>query len=268
MKRLLVIAVLACAVVAGCGGGGGSTATSPTTTSTSTTPTTGSQTTSFPWDWTGTEWKATGTAPACATPHIIQVPINLDLATSVLYPGQVRGDYKAHGGFRFDKPGQTADMSIVAPEAGMLLRVAKYTASGELQITFDYVTDCGFMHRLGHLRELAPRFQALTAFIPQTTDLDSRSTRVTPGERIAAGELIGTATGVRNTANIFLDYGMYDLRARNASSANPAWLAEHDNDTHAYGICWFDYLPAADAARVRALPPGDGVMGKTSDYCR
>jgi len=26
--------------------------------------------------------------------------------TSILYPGQVRGDYKAHGGFRFDQPGQ------------------------------------------------------------------------------------------------------------------------------------------------------------------
>jgi hypothetical protein len=89
-----------------------------------------------------------------------------------------------------------------------------------------------------------------------------------PGNASALGELTGTATGLRNTSNIFLDYGMYDLRARNASSANPAWLAEHNNDTHAYGVCWFDHLPPGDAARVRTLPAADAHMGRTSDYCR
>ena len=39
----------------------------------------------------------------CPEPFVFQLPIDIDKATSVLYPGQVRGeDYKAHGGFRFD----------------------------------------------------------------------------------------------------------------------------------------------------------------------
>jgi len=61
---------------------------------------------------------------------------------------------------------------------------------------------------------------------------------------------------------------VFDLRQRNAVSADPAWLAAHNNETAPFGTCWFDLLSAADAARVRSLPPTDGVMGRTSDYCR
>ena len=40
----------------------------------------------------------------CPDPFVFQLPIDINKATSVLYPGQIRGgDYKAHGGFRFDK---------------------------------------------------------------------------------------------------------------------------------------------------------------------
>lgn len=261
MKHYAAILCL-CFAVACSGGGSSSTPTSPGA------GTPGGSTTSVTWEWTGTVWRASGTPPPCDTPLRVQSPVFLDLATSVLYPGQVRGDYKAHGGFRFDLPGQPADLQIVAPMSGTLLRAARYTANGELQITLDWIHPCGIMHRLGHIRDLAPRFEALTAHIPQNPELDSRATNLPAGIQVAAGELIGTATGLRTTSNIFLDWGMYDLRQRNASSADPAWLAQHNNDTHAYGVCWFGYLPPEDEARVRALPPADGVMGRTSDYCR
>ena len=150
-----------------------------------------------------------------------------------------------------------------------ILRASRYLASGEIQYTFDFVNDCGIMYRFGHLRDLAPRFQALADALPAPVELDSRSTQISGNLTVALGELVGTSTGLRDSANnVFLDYGVYDLRQRNAASRDAAWLASHNNDTAPYGTCWFDLLTTADAARVRALPPADGAMGRTSDYCR
>lgn len=264
MKHLCAVI---CLVLAGACSGGGS-PTTPGSPNTPGTPSPGTGGSTVTWSWTGTEWRASGTAPACPTPTNLRTPVNLDLVTSVLYPGQVRGEYKAHGGFRFDLPGQTADLSIVAPMSGYLLRGSKYLVSGEVQYSIDWVNSCGIMHRFGHLRELSPRFAALAAALPQNAEGDSRTTNFPSGQFVDAGELIGTATGLRNTSNVFLDWGMYDLRQRNASSADPAWFALHNNDTHAYGVCWFTHLTPQDEARVRALPPADGLMGRTSDYCR
>jgi hypothetical protein len=196
------------------------------------------------------------------------LPVEMGRVTSILYPGQVRGDYKAHGGFRFDQPGQTTSVNVIAPMAGTLLRASRYLATGEIQYTFDFVNDCGIMFRFGHLRDLAARFQAIADTLPAPIELDSRSTRIS-GVTVAAGELVGTGVGLRDSArNVFVDYGVYDLRQRNASSQDAAWFAAHDNDTMPYGVCWFDWLSPADAAVVRGLPGADGVMGKTSDYCR
>lgn len=254
------MAASAVALVSACSGG--ASPTSPGGGTPSPSPT------SVTWGWTGSAWAANGTAPACASPLRVQSPVDLNLVTSVLYPGQVRGDYKAHGGFRFDLPGQRNDLSVVAPLEGTLLRGAKYLAFGEVQYTLDWIHPCGIMQRLGHIRDLAPRFETLMASFPTNPEGDSRSTNFPAGLSVAAGELIGTATGIRATSNVFLDWGMYDLRQRNASSADPSWFAQHNNDTHPYGLCWFGNLPPADEARVRALPPADGVMGRTSDYCR
>lgn len=226
-------------------------------------------TTTVRWSFNGSAWQATGSPPACPTPLTLQTPVNLDLVTSVLYPGQVRAnEFKAHGGFRFDRPGQTADLEIRAPMGGMLLRGAKYLVLGEIQYTIDWIHECGIMLRFGHLRDLAPRINTLATALPQNPEGDSRATGFPDGHVVATGELIGTATGLRTTGNIFLDWGVYDLRQRNAASSNAAWLAQHNNDTHPYGICWFDNLPPADAARVKALPSSDSAAGTTSDYCR
>ncbi|HWI20291.1 MAG TPA: hypothetical protein VNT81_21200 [Vicinamibacterales bacterium] len=188
--------------------------------------------------------------------------------TSILYPGQVRGDYKAHGGFRFDMTGQTTAVEVRAAMAGRLTRAARYLASGEIQYTVDIENDCGIMFRYGHLRDLPAKIQAIMDTLPPAAELDSRSTRIT-GVTIALGEVVATGVGLRDSArNVFLDFGVYDLRQRNAASNDAAWLASHNNDTAPYGTCWFDLLTTADAARVRSLPPADGQMGRTSDYCR
>lgn len=210
-----------------------------------------------------------GSAPDCPNPLVLPLPVDLTRATSILYPGQVRGDYKAHGGFRFDMTGQTTAVNVTATMAAKIFRAARYLASGEIQYTFDFVNDCGIMYRFGHLRDLAPRFQALADALPAPIELDSRSTRIAGNLTVTVGELVGTGVGLRDSANnVFMDYGVYDLRRRNAISADAAWLASHLNDTAPYGTCWFDLLSTGDASRVRSLPPADGQMGRTSDYCR
>jgi hypothetical protein len=51
--------------------------------------------------------------------------------TSILYPGQSRGDdYKPHGGFRLDGPGETGVINIIAPMDAMIARASRYLAGG------------------------------------------------------------------------------------------------------------------------------------------
>lgn len=58
----------------------------------------------------GVAWDAES-APACPDPLILQTPVDLTLATAILYPGQERGgDFKPHGGFRFDNSKNTTNM--------------------------------------------------------------------------------------------------------------------------------------------------------------
>lgn len=217
------------------------------------------------WAWDGQEWRNLGgEAPAC--PDTLVVPVDLSLATSVLYPGQARPDYKPHGGFRFDTSA-AYDIEVVSPIDGELIRGAHYLASGELQYTLDIVHPCGLMVRLGHLRELTPEWTAHFEDFAPPVELDSRATFFTPPIPIAAGELVAIAVGVVHTSNTFMDLGVYDLRHRNAASDDPAWLAGHDNDTHAYAVCWFDMLGLEAEEVIHSLPPADGRALKTSDYC-
>ncbi len=35
-----------------------------------------------------------------------------------------------------------------------------------------------------------------------------------------------------------------------------------------YAVCWLNLLPGNEASVVKALPGGNAVAGKTSDYCK
>jgi hypothetical protein len=187
--------------------------------------------------------------------------------TSVLYPGQSRPDYKPHAGFRYDGTGQTNAVTVVAPMDGIVFRGARFLEGGEIQYTFDLINSCGIMHRVGHLRELTARFQAIADGFPSATEGDSRTTNVS-GQTVTAGEAIATAIGFRTTNNRFYDWGVFDLRQRNARSADAAWAAAHPGELAHYALCVFDLLPAGDAARIRSLPAADPTAGRTSDFCR
>ncbi len=199
-------------------------------------------------------------------------PVDVSKATSILYPGQTRGgDFKPHGGFRFDGL-KNEDVTVTVPLAAKVTSGSRYIERGEVQYMFDFEGDCGINYRFDHLKTLSAKFQAIADKLPAAKVDDSRTTAVSPEVSVATGEVVATAVGFAvgdNGPNVSVDFGVYDKRQKNASSKDAAWVAAHseDGDQAYYGVCWFDLLPAADAAIVKALPAGDSAAGKTSDYC-
>lgn len=221
------------------------------------------------WSQTNDGWKPSAQPPACPDPLRILLPVDLTMVTSILYPGQSRGgDYKPHGGFAFDNNLDQA-VDVVAPFTGMAMRGSRYVESGEIQYTFDVISTCGIMYRLDHLLTLTAKFQALANTLPPAGE-SSASTNFNPPFLIKEGEKLAVGVGVtKPTRNVFVDFGVYDMRKFNTISSNPNWIAQHpgNKEMSAHAICWFDLLDAQSATTVRSLPSRDGTNGKSSDYC-
>lgn len=213
------------------------------------------------------KWEPSGSPSEC--PNLIfYSPVDLKKATSVLYPGQYRGgEYKAHGGFRFDKE-TTNEIEVRAPFDGYVWRGARYFASGEIQYTVEIVNECGIIHRLGHLLELSPEFNSLAQHLPEPKELDSRLYPFEKFINVKRGDLIATKVGVQK--NVFMDWGAYDVRKENEASKNAAYQEKFENmkDSAFYAVCWIDNLPADQQGIVKSLPAADSVSGKQSDYCK
>jgi hypothetical protein len=224
------------------------------------------------WIFDGDTWKAIGSPPACPDPLVLDSPVDVSLASGIIYPGQIRGsDYKPHGGFRFDNL-NTNSVNVYAPIDGNLFRAAHHLEYGEIQYSLYFLNDCGIMYKLDHLLELTPKFQAIMEKIPLGAEGDSRTTEIRPMVFVQKKEHIATKVGFENfegRRNIFFDFGLYDLRKKNNSTYDAAFRAEHPNinEYGTYAVCWFDYLKEEDARIIRSLPAG-GMEGKTSDYCK
>lgn len=211
----------------------------------------------------------------CPTPFLFKMPIDLNRATSILYPGQVRGgDYKAHGGFRFDGS-RPDEITVTAPYDAQVVAGARYPVNGEIQYTFDFEHPCGIRYRFGHLLTLAPKFQGIAEKFPLPTGLDSRTTQVNPPIDVKQGEVIATAVGLTKGGpeiyggfNTFVDWGVYDYRQKNEAAKNPEWAKTHTSETYQYAVCWFDWISSEDKTKVLALPASDSQSGKASDYCK
>jgi len=217
------------------------------------------------WRNTGNGWQPSGTPPPCPS-ALTQSPTEVSKASSILYPGQTRGEYKPHGGFRFDTA-TTSQVSVVSPIDGQIIRGGRLLVSGELQYYFDIITPCGWMLRLGHLLTLTPKFQAIAETFPPAKEMDSRSNSVNPPVAVTAGEEMATAVGVtKGGLNVFFDFGMYDFSKKNAASQNATWEAQHSGELDQYGVCWLDFLPSADSIKVKSLKSGD-PKATESDYC-
>jgi hypothetical protein len=221
----------------------------------------------------------------CPEPFVFKMPIDLNRVTSILYPGQIRGNsFKAHGGFRFDgsRPDQIA---VRVPYDAKVVAGARYPVNGEVQYTFDFEHPCGIRYRFGHLLTLTPKFQAIADKFPLPSTLDSRTTQVVPPIDAREGEIVATAVGLTKGGpetyggyNTFVDWGVYDYRQKNEASQRPGWRTLHESedptwstyynsDTNTYAVCWFDWISAEDRRKVLDLPSADGEHGKESDFC-
>jgi len=244
MKLFTALGLTAALLVTGCGGG-----------SAEATPTVPTEVATSP--------EMSTPQSSCPTP-LLQSPVDLSKVTSILYPGQERGgNYKAHGGFGFDDATDNS-VTVEIPLDGKITRVARYRELGEVQYLFEFEGNCGVSFRLDHLRELTAKFEAVVAAFPIKED--SRTDLVNPPVAVMLGEVIATEVGFLN--NVFLDFGVYDMRQKNEASKDPAWAGAHSQfPADSYGICWLDALPQADSLVVKALPSRDGASGKKSDYC-
>ncbi|MDO8482949.1 MAG: M23 family metallopeptidase [bacterium] len=219
------------------------------------------------WDYRYGKWEPSRTPPACGT-VVLESPADISKANSILYPGQVRGssikDYKAHGGIHF-KPG---DIEVRVPLDGYVFSGVRFYYQGHIQYGIDIMSECGIMQRFGHLYELTPKFQAIAETFRKPVEGDSRGTFLETPIPVKKGEIIATKIGWPGGPNGF-DWGVYDLRKENEAAKDSAFRKTHEfqwwYDYH--GLCWLDYLPDKDQSFTKALPGGDGKMGKTSDYC-
>ena len=214
------------------------------------------------------QWSFAGKPPACSEPWVFPSPADIKSASSILYPGQVRGgDYKPHGGIRFDNL-ENNEVDVYAPMDGNLFMAARHLESEEVQYSLYFTNDCGIMYKLDHLRELTGKFNDIMEKIPMKGSGDTRTTQIVPSVFVGNGEHIATKIGFEANKNIFLDFGVYDLRKTNGVVYGEEFRAQFQNidqfGTHA--LCWLDYLEEKDRSIAKSLPGGDGKKRKTSDY--
>ncbi|MDP3986868.1 MAG: hypothetical protein Q8P81_01440 [Nanoarchaeota archaeon] len=221
------------------------------------------------------EWISSGEVPSCPEPLIIESPVDASLASSLLYPGQTRGgDYKSHGGFRFDNR-ITNDVEVRAVLDGYIFRASKYDDGYAVQNMLFQINDCGIMAKYDHLLTLSPKFSQIFEDLPLGQNGDSRTTEISPRVPVKKGEVIATEIGYENFPgghegkNIFVDFGLYDLRKKNGVVYSEEFRAQHANidEDGAHALCWFDYLEEPAKSIVRNLSMGGFEKGEESDYC-
>jgi hypothetical protein len=219
------------------------------------------------WQWSGDGWLSSGIAPSCPTPVLTELPVDINQISAILYPGQTRGgNYKPHGGFRF---GQDNSITVTAPLEANLVEGSRYIEGGETQYLFTFINSCGIAYRFDHLHTLSEKFQQYANTLPEAKVDDSRTTMLTPPIKINKGDSVATKVGFVGTKNVSLDFGVYDLRNSNTASKNTSFAQAHENEKQFafYGICWLKEYPSEISQKLLALPGGDSISGRTSDYC-
>ena len=121
--------------------------------------------------------------------------MNLDLVTAALWPGQSRGGFKGHGGFRFDSSNGN-EITVRAPVDSHLVQASKYLEGAHEQILLFFSVPCGFFYRFDHVSGLSPKIADALKDIPAPTSGDSRTTYINPPVWLEQGENVGTSVGI------------------------------------------------------------------------
>ena len=219
-----------------------------------------------PWRYNGSDYIPIGAPPACPEPFYIQSPVDQDKVTSVFYPGQIRsGTYRPEGGFKFEKNAND-DISVRAPMDGLVYRGSRYLVNGEMQYDFDLMAPCGALFRFQHLRVISPALQAIADQFPSPAEGSTQLINIGSPLEVEVGDTLANSVGLTN--NVFVEFGVFDLRQPNQSSKNAIYANEHNREFDQFGVCWFDMLGRLEGRAIRKKPAADLQSGKTSDYCK
>ena len=160
------------------------------------------------WEFDGEKWQGSSVTPACPEPLVLQSPVDMTLVSGILYPGQYRGgNYKPHGGFRFDGKDNNA-VTVTAPFDATLTVGSRYIEQGEIQYVLWFENACGIAYRFDHLLTLTPEIQKLVDTLPAAKPDDSRTTRFATPMTVKAGDVIATAVGFAKNKNVSVDWGV------------------------------------------------------------
>lgn len=212
-------------------------------------------------------WEPVGSVPQCPNPYHIIPPVDISLATSVLYPGQIRSgnNYEPGGGFRFDKSPNNV-ITVKVPADAQVVGGARFLVQGQLQYYFDLTVPCGIMFRYDHLLTLSPEFQKISERFTPPKENDTRTTFLDTPISVSANDTIATAVGLNN--NTFVSWTVFDHRQKNeVSRTNLSWAAEHSWLEH-YAVCPYDFLSPDLQKTVYSLPASDIIAGNKSDFCK
>ncbi|MBI2064839.1 MAG: hypothetical protein HYT62_02155 [Candidatus Yanofskybacteria bacterium] len=215
-------------------------------------------------------WEREGTPPLCPE-LILPLPIDINLITGILYPGQVRGDgpedFKSHGGFQL-KP--VSKIEIKAPMDGYLTSVAKFTDEFGLHYSLIFQHPCGIQFWGGHWGALPPDIQVIMDKVPMKNYGDSRTEDVAP-YFVKKGQVIVTGLQEKgNSERPGFDWGVADLRQENEASKDSGFRDLYGDypGKNYYGVCWLDLLPPEEKSIIKGLPGVDMKSGKYSEYCK
>ena len=202
----------------------------------------------------------------CPEKLLFDTPVDLNLVTSILYPGQIRANYfKPHGGFRFDGLGDNNNkITVKIPIDSFLVLGSRYVVEGQVQYMFEFNTACNVKFRLDHLLVLSPKLQEIADNLPAPKEGETRTTNLENVEFLK-GEVIATEVGILN--NVFVDFGIYDYRKENEASKTSELVKSFGYEIAKHAVCWFDWLTPNDEEIVRNLPPS-GNDGSSSEYCK
>ena len=121
------------------------------------------------------------------------------------------------------------------------------------------------MYRFDHISTLSPKLNEVLNELPEAKEGDSRSYEFSTPIHFIQGEVIANSVGIGQ--NVFVDFGLYDLRDLNEQAKDPAWYEarKSDPETDLHGLCWLEYLTDEQETYLKSLP--SGKEGKVSDYC-